>query len=102
MKTMPKSPVSTSDTATGTRYRANIHITLRTSILDPQGKAVLHALGSLGMDSIRDVRIGKYIELAIECGSKADAARLAEEACRKLLANPVMEDYTFTIETRKQ
>jgi phosphoribosylformylglycinamidine synthase len=53
------------------------------------------------MDSIHDVRIGKYIELEIECGSGEEAARLAEDACRKLLANSVMEDYTFTIEERK-
>ncbi len=95
---MPKSRASTSDGGKKRQYRANIRVTLRTSILDPQGKAVHHALGSLGMGAISDVRIGKYIELSIDTGSEQEATRLAEEACRKLLANPVMEDYTYSIE----
>jgi len=90
-----------SETAQTTTFRANIHITLRKSILDPQGKAVLHALQSLGMTPVQDVRIGKHIELSVDCVNEKEAAAVVEEACRKLLANPVMEDYSFTIEKRK-
>lgn len=79
-------------------YQAKITITLRKSILDPQGKAVHHALESLHMDSVRDVRVGKCIELRIDADAKEEASRIAEEACKKLLANPVMEDYAISVE----
>jgi phosphoribosylformylglycinamidine synthase PurS subunit len=79
-------------------YRAKINITLRSSILDPQGKAVHHALGNLGLPAIEEVRIGKFIELKIRCANHAEAQAVAEEACKKLLANPVMEEYSLTIE----
>ena len=78
-------------------YTARIKVTLRPSILDPQGKAVQHAIASLGAGTVSDVRIGKYIEAKIDAQSEAEARRTAEEVCRKLLANPVMEDYTFDI-----
>ena len=78
-------------------FIARIRVTLRPSILDPQGKAVQHAIASLGAGAVSDVRIGKYIEAKIDAKSEADARRTAEEMCRKLLANPVMEDYTFDI-----
>lgn len=79
-------------------YKANICITLRPSILDPQGKAVHHALGNLGYGAVERVRMGKYAELWIEAGSREEAERLAREAAEKLLANPVMEDFTVTLE----
>ncbi|HUN66368.1 MAG TPA: phosphoribosylformylglycinamidine synthase subunit PurS [Bacteroidota bacterium] len=78
-------------------FRASINITLRSSILDPQGKAVHHALGNLGLHAVEEVRIGKLIELRINCRTEQEAKTIAEEACRKLLANPVMEDFTCTI-----
>ncbi|MEO8446938.1 MAG: phosphoribosylformylglycinamidine synthase subunit PurS [bacterium] len=78
-------------------YISKINISLRKTILDPQGKAVEHSLKSLGYDAIADTRIGKYIELKINACSKDEATRISDEACKKLLANPVMEDYTFTI-----
>lgn len=78
-------------------YTAKINISIRKTILDPQGKAVEHSLKSLGFDSIEDTRIGKYIELKINVKSKKEAEKISEEACRKLLANPVMEDYTFEV-----
>ena len=79
--------------------RSRIHITLRPSILDPQGKAVSHAIGSLGVAGVQSVRMGKYIEVTFD-GSDVDAARTAtEEICKKLLANPVMEDYRFDVES---
>ncbi len=78
-------------------YTAKINISIRKTILDPQGKAVEHSLKSLGFDPIEDTRIGKYIELKINVKSKKEAEKISEEACRKLLANPVMEDYTFEV-----
>jgi phosphoribosylformylglycinamidine synthase PurS subunit len=82
-------------------YRAKINITLRSSILDPQGKAVHHALENLGLPAVEEVRIGKFIELNIRCSGESEAKAVAEEACKKLLANPVMEDYSYTIEKIK-
>lgn len=78
-------------------YKAEITVTLRPSILDPQGKAAHHALGELGFEGVRQVRIGKFIELEIEADSAAEAERVAREAGDKLLANPVMEDFHVTI-----
>lgn len=80
-------------------YKANICITLRSSILDPQGKATHHALGALGMPAVERVRMGKYAELWIAAESPEAATEVAEAACAKLLANPVMEDYEITLES---
>ncbi|QXD14989.1 phosphoribosylformylglycinamidine synthase subunit PurS [Rhodocaloribacter litoris] len=79
-------------------YKANIHITLRPSILDPQGKATHQALVQLGFQEVEQVRIGKYIELWVEATDAAEAERVARQACEKLLANPVMEDFTISLE----
>lgn len=79
-------------------YLSKIKVTLRKSILDPQGKAVQHAIGAMHVDGIKDVRMGKYIELTIEAESENLARIVTEEVCKKLLANPVMEDYHFDIE----
>ncbi len=79
-------------------YKANIHVTLRPSILDPQGKAVHHALGSLGYASVDKVRMGKYVELWIDETDRDQAEEVARAACEKLLANPVMEDFTIALE----
>lgn len=78
-------------------YTARILITLRKTILDPQGKAVEHSLKSLGYGNIVDTRIGKYVELKIDAADELSARTTTEEACKKLLANPVMEDYSFEI-----
>ena len=78
-------------------YLARIHITLRPSILDPQGKAVQHATASLGLTAVTDVRMGKYVEVKIDAASESDARSTAETLCKKLLANPVMEDYALEL-----
>lgn len=80
-------------------YSAKIKITLRKSILDPQGKAVEHSLQSLGYGSIKDTRIGKYVELKIDAKSELEAKKITGEVCDKLLANTVMEDYEYEIES---
>jgi phosphoribosylformylglycinamidine synthase len=66
-------------------------------LLDPQGKAVMGGLQNLGIRSVSDVRIGKSISLQIEAGSADEARQIAEEAGRKLLANPVMEYFETTV-----
>ncbi len=66
-------------------------------LLDPQGKAVMSGLGNLGLDGIHDVRIGKNITLEVEAASAEEAKTIAEEASKKLLANPVMEYFEVSV-----
>ena len=66
-------------------------------LLDPQGKAVLGGLQNLGLDQVTDVRIGKHIDLQIEADTKESALSTADEAAKKLLANPVMEVYEISV-----
>jgi phosphoribosylformylglycinamidine synthase subunit PurS len=66
-------------------------------LLDPQGKAVMNGLQSLGLNNVSDVRIGKSISLQVDAASEADARQIAEEAGRKLLANPVMEYFEIAV-----
>ncbi|MFO7798502.1 phosphoribosylformylglycinamidine synthase subunit PurS [Rhodohalobacter sp.] len=79
-------------------YKAIVNITLRKSILDPKGKASHHALQNLGLNEVKEVRIGKLIELDIDAGSEDEAKKIADTACTQLLANEVMEDYTINIQ----
>ncbi len=79
-------------------FNVTVRITLRPSILDPQGKAVRHALHSLGYDAVEDVRAGKLITLRIDTADRAEAERIAREAAERLLANEVMEDFTVELE----
>jgi phosphoribosylformylglycinamidine synthase PurS subunit len=78
-------------------YLARIIVTLRPSILDPQGKAVEHAIGTMNIGAFKDVRIGKYIEMKLDAADETTAQAATDEVCRKLLANPVMEDYRFEL-----
>lgn len=78
--------------------KARIHITLKNGVLDPQGKAVQHALGSLGFDGVGDVRQGKYMEIELTETDAAVAEKQVEAMCEKLLANTVIENYTIKIE----
>jgi phosphoribosylformylglycinamidine synthase PurS subunit len=71
---------------------------LKKSILDPQGKVVHHALQSFNLAEVEQVRIGKMIEMNLNCSTQKEAERITEEACKKLLANPIMENYSYTIE----
>ena len=79
-------------------YKASINITLRPSILDPQGKAAHHALESLGFDKVESIRMGKFVEMWINEDTEEEAVLVARGACSKLLANPVMEDFTILVE----
>ena len=79
------------------KYSVQVHVMPLKELLDPQGKAVLGGLKNLGLGSIEDVRVGKHISLQVEAASEQEARNLAEEASKKLLANPVMEFYEITV-----
>ncbi len=78
-------------------FTAEIKVMPLKELLDPQGKAVLGGLSNLGIKSINDIRIGKHIQLQIETRTKDEASAIAEDAAKRLLANPVMEEYTIQI-----
>ncbi len=78
-------------------FRARIQIRLKKGILDPQGQAISHALQSLGFNEINNVRTGKLIELSIKAPTPKKASEQVEQACKKLLANPVIEEYEFEL-----
>ncbi len=74
-------------------YHVYIATERKEAILDPQGKATHHALDSLGMSQVSDVRIGKFIRLGVDADSENKARAIAEESSRKLLSNPIMETF---------
>ena len=76
--------------------RAKVYVTLKPGVLDPAGKAIEHALHTLGFEDAHDVRLGKYIELRVDADRERAAGRV-DEMCRKLLANGVIEDYRFEV-----
>lgn len=78
-------------------FKATISIKLRPSILDPEGKTIEQSLHQLGYASVHHIRIGKRIELEVDHDSEEKARETVDSICSKLLANPVMEDYTFTL-----
>ena len=75
------------------KFTAEIDVMPHKELLDPQGKAVLGGLQNLNLNGVQDVRIGKHITMQINAASENEARSLAEEAAKKLLANPVMEFY---------
>jgi phosphoribosylformylglycinamidine synthase len=79
-------------------YQAEVHITPRAGLLDPEGKTVQSALHSLDFDQVGEVRIGKLIRIRLRATSESEAEARLDEMCRKLLANPVTEDYNIALE----
>lgn len=79
------------------QYRLEVRVKPRPGLLDPQGKAVHHSLNSLGWDGVHDVRVGKAIYIDMDADSEESALEAAETMCRKLLANPVTEDYEVSV-----
>ncbi len=77
--------------------KAKVHVTLKEGVLDPQGKAVRHALGSLGFGGVEGVRQGKFIEIDLAWTDAAKARDEVEAMCRQLLANTVIEKYSIEI-----
>jgi len=80
------------------KFSVQVKVMPLKELLDPQGKAVMTGLGNLGLKKIEDVRIGKNISLQVEANSKEEAKQLAEEASKKLLANPVMEYFEILVD----
>jgi len=78
--------------------RARIVIRLRPGVLDPQGTTIRKALESLGFPEVRELRVGRVLELTLDATDRARAQARLDEMCRKLLANPVIEDYTVELE----
>lgn len=79
------------------RYRLEVLVTPRPGLLDPQGKAVHHALNNLGWSEVERVRIGKAIHVDVQADSESEAVEKVEAMCRKLLANPVTEDFRVSV-----
>jgi len=78
--------------------KAKVYVTLKSSVLDPQGKAIHHSVELLGYEKIEDVRQGKYFEIALDADtSESDARQTAERIAKNVLANPVIEDYRVEI-----
>ena len=77
--------------------KAKVYVTLKKSVLDPQGKAVQHALATMGFAEARDVRVGKYVELELGETDRVKAEARLKQMCEKLLANTVIEEYRFEL-----
>ena len=78
-------------------YAARVNVTLKPGIADPQGQTIERALPALGYSGVREVRVGKMIELEVDASDPVEARRQVEDMCEKLLANPVIEAYEVTI-----
>lgn len=79
-------------------FRVRVRVTPRPGLLDPQGKAIHHALGNLGYEGVEDVRVGKSIELLVDATDEQAAREAATQMSDQLLANPVTEDVQITVE----
>ncbi|KAF0134421.1 MAG: phosphoribosylformylglycinamidine synthase [Candidatus Saganbacteria bacterium] len=82
-------------------FNVEIYISLKKTVADPQGATIKHALESLGHKNLLDVRMGKFIKIKINSNDKSQAEKQAVDFCQKLLANPVIEDYSIKIEEVK-
>jgi phosphoribosylformylglycinamidine synthase len=78
-------------------WKAHVYVTLKPGVLDPQGATVHRALTANGFESLKSVRVGKFMELTLAVASETRARAQVDEMCRKLLANPVIENYRFEL-----
>lgn len=79
-------------------FLARVYVTLKPAVNDPQGLTVMGGLHSLGYETVADVRIGKYLEIRVDAQDRSQAERDVAGMCDRLLANPVIENYRFTLE----
>jgi phosphoribosylformylglycinamidine synthase len=77
--------------------KANVYVTLKNGVLDPQGRAVKEALASLDFKELKDLRIGRFMELEVDAASVEEAKQRVTKMCESLLANPVIEDYRIEV-----
>ncbi len=82
------------------RFTAQVYVTLKPTVNDPQGSTVMSGLHTLGFDGVHDVRVGKFLTIDIEAGDAAEAQRDAAQMCEQLLANPVIESYRVEVSPR--
>lgn len=80
-----------------TKFKAEINVMPHDALLDPQGKAVTGSMKNIGLAAIQNVRVGKHISLEIEAADEQQATQMVDDACKKLLANLIMERYDFTL-----
>jgi phosphoribosylformylglycinamidine synthase subunit PurS len=80
------------------KFNAHINVMPQKALLDPQGRAVSSSMKNLNLSEIVNVRIGKHITLEVEAGNEQEAKEKVDTACKKLLANPIMETYEFHLE----
>jgi phosphoribosylformylglycinamidine synthase subunit PurS len=92
-----ESTVSTSARATGRRWLARVQVSLKPVVNDPAGLSIAEALRHLGFDGVDGVRAGKYFEIELRAPDRASAEAQADQMCRQLLANPVVETYAVTV-----
>jgi phosphoribosylformylglycinamidine synthase subunit PurS len=79
-------------------FRAKVYIRLKKGLLDPQGKAIEGSLKALGVTGVEDIKVGKLIDIQIKAKDKAEAGKKVDIMCKKLLANPVIEVFSYDIE----
>lgn len=83
----------------GANYRAHIEVTCRPGVLDPEAKAIREALERLGFDGLGATRVGKLFEIDVAASGEGEAEGMVERMCSELLAHPVVEDYSFRLES---
>jgi len=79
-------------------YKAIVYITLKPTVLDPQGQAVKHSLSALGYEEVQDVRVGKFMEIVLEGKNLDEVKETIKEMGERFLANPVIEDFRYEVE----
>ena len=79
-------------------FLAQVYITLKPTVNDPQGLTVLGGVKTLGFDAVEDVRVGKFLEVRVAESNRIRAEQIVEELCQKLLANPVIEEYRYELQ----
>jgi len=80
------------------KFKAEIDVMPLEALLDPQGKAVTGSMKNIGLEAITGVRVGRHVRLFVEASNEVEANQMVEDACKKLLANQIMESYVFSIE----
>jgi len=80
------------------KFKAEIDVMPLDALLDPQGKAVTGSMKNIGLEAVTGVRVGRHVRLFVEASSANEANQMVEDACKKLLANQIMESYVFSIE----
>ena len=83
------------------KFLAEINVMPLKALLDPQGKAVLQSMNNIGYKTVNDVRIGKHITIELEAKTKKEAETIIDDSCKKMLTNPIMESFEYTVKEIK-